>query len=97
MTSSQSASGGRETLQQAAPRSSTPTLTQTTNLPFRPRPEQAILRLRGAHTQIELEDDGEGGTKRRQRIQWAEDVIDNEGLGRKKSKGMVCFLSMALE
>lgn len=40
----------------------------------RPTP-QAILRLRGAHDPSQ------------RRIQWAEDVVDNEGLGRKKSKG----------
>ena len=30
---------------------------------------------------------------RRPRIQWAEDVVDNEGLGRKRSKGMYCSTS----
>ncbi|KAK0706704.1 phosphatase inhibitor-domain-containing protein [Lasiosphaeria miniovina] len=39
---------------------------------------QAILRLRGAHT----------STGRS--VQWREDVVDNEGLGRKKSK--VCCI-----
>ena len=38
---------------------------------------QAPLRLRGVHPP-------------RRRIQWAEDVIDNEGLGRKSSKGVFC-------
>jgi hypothetical protein len=37
----------------------------------------AVLRLRGAH---------EPGTRRG--VQWAEGVVDNEGLGRKSSKGM---------
>ncbi|KAH8687767.1 hypothetical protein BGZ60DRAFT_394415 [Tricladium varicosporioides] len=37
---------------------------------------QPVLHLRGA-----------GREARRTRIQWAEDVVDNEGLGRKKSKG----------
>ena len=41
----------------------------------------AVLRLRGAH---------EPGTRRQ--IHWAEDVVDNEGLGRKSSKGMVSVL-----
>lgn len=35
----------------------------------------AILRLRGAHPPSD------------HRVQWAESVIDNEGLGRKRSKG----------
>lgn len=84
MASAQPFSNGGQTSLQPAPAP-----TRTTNIPYRPQPEQAILRLRGASTDTEeLEDDGEGGTKRRPRIQWAEDVIDNEGLGRKKSKGM---------
>jgi hypothetical protein len=47
---------------------------------------QTILRLRGANE----EGNGsmeEGGRGRGRRIQWAEDVVDNEGLGRKSSKG----------
>ena len=68
-----------------------PTQTQTHTVPLRIRPQQAVLRLRGASSQQvgdEEEESLESGKKRRQRIQWAEDVIDNEGLGRKKSKGM---------
>jgi len=42
-----------------------------------------VLRLRGAH-------DAGGGTSLRRRITWAEDVVDNEGLGRKSSK--VCCI-----
>jgi hypothetical protein len=38
---------------------------------------QPVLRLRGAET----------GKRTKKRIQWAEDVVDNEGLGRKSSKG----------
>lgn len=45
---------------------------------------QAVLHLRGAEREIE---DIQGGETRR-RIQWAEDVIDNEGMGKKKSKGL---------
>ncbi len=41
-------------------------------------PEQAVLHLRGA------EPGGETG----RRIQWAEDVVDNEKMGKKKSKGL---------
>lgn len=37
----------------------------------------AVLRLRGAPE-----------PRARARVQWAEDVVDNEGLGRKSSKGM---------
>ncbi|KAK5220087.1 Type 1 phosphatases regulator ypi1 [Exophiala xenobiotica] len=48
-------------------------------------PEPLVLRLRGAH------DAGTGGsTSLRRRITWAEDVVDNEGLGRKSSK--VCCI-----
>lgn len=43
-----------------------------------------MLRLRGAATE-DGQGDGEGGERRR--IQWAEDVVDNEGMGKKKSKG----------
>jgi hypothetical protein len=38
---------------------------------------RAVLRLRGAHE-----------PQARARVQWAEDVVDNEGLERKSSKGM---------
>jgi protein phosphatase 1 regulatory subunit 11 len=44
---------------------------------------QPVLRLRGAET----------GVRNKKRIQWAEDVIDNEGLGRKSSKGNALSLS----
>lgn len=54
-------------------------------------PRQAVLHLRGAtrEQERELVEDGESSRARR-RIKWAEDVIDNEGLGRKKSK--VCCI-----
>lgn len=54
-------------------------------------PRQAVLHLRGAtrEQERELVEDGESSRARR-RIKWAEDVIDNEGLGRKKSKGSSC-------
>ena len=51
---------------------------------------QPVLRLRGATREQErevLESSESEGSRARRRIQWAEDVIDNEGLGRKKSKG----------
>lgn len=51
---------------------------------------QAVLHLRGAVRTSEQEaSDGEGeGSASKRRIQWAEDVIDNEGMGKKKSKGL---------
>jgi protein phosphatase 1 regulatory subunit 11 len=69
-----------------------PTQTQTQT----PEPEvaitrQAVLHLRGAPNlagRAEVEQDEGGDTRTRRRIQWAEDVVDNEGLGRKKSKGV---------
>lgn len=48
--------------------------TQTQSSPSLRRP---VLRLRG---ELKAKDD--------RKIQWAEDVVDNEGLGRKSSKGM---------
>lgn len=52
------------------------TQTQTVATPEEaPAPTAPILRLRGAHTS-------------RRRVQWTEDVVDNEKLNRKKSKGM---------
>lgn len=47
-----------------------------TSAPTRIQTQQPVLRLRGAPDRNE------------RRIQWAEDVVDNEGLGRKKSKGL---------
>ena len=77
-----------QTLTSTSPRSST-------------SPDPLVLRLRGQHnarrhvnTQEEnTEVDGEateGSTKRRRGIKWADDVVDNEGLGRKSSK--VCCI-----
>lgn len=49
-------------------------------------PEPLVLRLRGAH-----ESSGSNTVRgHRRRITWAEDVVDNEGLGRKSSK--VCCI-----
>jgi protein phosphatase 1 regulatory subunit 11 len=67
-----------------------------------PRPAQVVLHLRGATREEEVESNvaeaGEAGEKSRRRIQWAEDVVDNEGLGRKSSKGaLVVPLFEALE
>jgi protein phosphatase 1 regulatory subunit 11 len=65
--------GGQTQLQSSAPST---TITRA--------PQQAVLRLRGAATE-DGQGDGEGSERRR--IQWAEDVVDNEGMGKKKSKG----------
>ena len=54
-----------------APTSNTPTATQTIT-------STPVLRLRATAPTEQT---------RRPRIQWAEDVVDNEGLGRKRSKG----------
>ncbi len=35
-----------------------------------------------------------GGDRRTQRVAWGEDVIDNEGCGKKKSKSMFWHLAM---
>lgn len=59
---------------------------------LRPAQPQAVLHLRGATREEEAESSGgENGENTRRRIQWAEDVVDNEGLGRKSSKGGVFF------
>jgi len=63
---------------------SAPSITTTT------APRQAVLHLRGAtRGSEELDDEGSGpNTRTRRRIQWAVDVIDIEGMGKKKSKGL---------
>lgn len=68
--------------------SQTQTQTQTSNSISRAS-AQPILHLRGASAAEGEENDdtgAEGATRRR--IKWAEDVVDNEGMGRKKSKGL---------
>lgn len=67
--------GGQTQFQSSAPRTLTTTVAP-----------QAVLRLRGAPRE-EIQGNGDGSERRR--IQWAEDVIDNEGMGKKKSKGIV--------
>ncbi len=68
----------------------TPVASGTTTATQTP-PEQAVLHLRGA----------EPGAETGRRIQWADDVVDNEKMGKKKSKGLspailiisqICFL-----
>lgn len=73
-----SRAGGSSTAQRG---STTATSSQTTTIHSpSTRHQQPVLRLRGA-----MRSPGERSDRR---IQWAEDVIDNEGLGRKSSKGM---------
>lgn len=74
-----SRAGGSSTAQRGATAASSSTQTTTIRSPST-RHEQPVLRLRGA-----MRSPGERSDRR---IQWAEDVIDNEGLGRKSSKGM---------
>lgn len=63
-----------------------PPASQTTTDTIRPEAAESsprvILRLRGGHT------------SNGRSVQWAEDVVDNEGLGRKSSKGMFFFLAI---
>jgi protein phosphatase 1 regulatory subunit 11 len=56
----------------------TPTQTETTAPPIEQQAQtqtQAILRLRGARAPSS------------RKVKWREDVVDNEGLNKKKSKG----------
>ncbi|KAL7923006.1 phosphatase inhibitor domain-containing protein [Trichoderma austrokoningii] len=55
-----------------------PTASQTTTQTNPPQTVQRVLRLRGENT------------SNGRSVQWAEDVVDNEGLGRKSSK--VCCI-----
>jgi hypothetical protein len=50
-------------------------------------PRQVVLHLRGATREEEAEQEGD-----RRGVRWAEDVVDNEGLGRKSSKGLFSLL-----
>jgi protein phosphatase 1 regulatory subunit 11 len=61
--------------QRAAPSTSAPSQTSTTTPQTQTQNPTRILRLRG------------DGTSTGRSVQWAEDVVDNEGLGRKSSKG----------
>lgn len=55
----------------------------------------------GSGSEVELERDGEGrivgvlrlraARRRSQRVAWTEDVVDNEGMGKKKSKSAFCY------
>lgn len=58
--------------------------------------DTSLIGVEGAETQDatgESVESGSAGTRtaRRRRIRWAEDVVNNEGMGRKSSKGMVSF------
>lgn len=76
-------SGGDSSLAQSstASASQTQTITDASSLPH--IGGIATLRLRGAHHPRDNSPE-----TRRPAIRWAEDVIDNEGLGRKRSKGL---------
>ncbi len=68
-------------------RPGTTTATQTqTQTPT----ETPVLRLRA------VQDEVNPNIRSRQRLHWAEDAVDNEGLGRKKSKGTSCVLAQNL-
>ncbi|KAI1333975.1 phosphatase inhibitor-domain-containing protein [Xylariaceae sp. FL0016] len=71
----QSRASGPRTQAQQQPSAGSSTQTEST-APSAPAP--AILRLRGAHPPAQ------------NRVQWAENVVDNEGMGRKSSK--VCCI-----
>ncbi|KAJ9614625.1 Type 1 phosphatases regulator ypi1 [Cladophialophora chaetospira] len=76
---------GQTVSRRAAAGSATQTITPEDTASSRSvSPDPLVLRLRGAH------DASGSNTTSRRRIQWAEDVIDNEGLGRKSSK--VCCI-----
>lgn len=67
--------------------SATQTLTNAPPSSDRSAETGLVLRLRGAHTATNRGIESGGGSGR---IRWAEDVVDNEGLGRKSSK--VCCI-----
>jgi len=74
---------GRSPAPQGQLRGAAAAASQTHTLTLRPATEtrvQPVLRLRGAARGA--------GERSERRIQWAEDVVDNEGLGRKSSKGV---------
>lgn len=80
-----SRAGGSSTAQRGATAAASSSSQTTTIHSPSTRQQHPVLRLRGA-----MRSPGERSDRR---IQWAEDVIDNEGLGRKSSKGMSPFHS----
>ncbi|TVY19513.1 Type 1 phosphatases regulator YPI1 [Lachnellula arida] len=76
-------------VQSPGPSSTSASTSDTAQMPGTGTEPGPVLRLRGA-TRKEEGSLGGGARARRPRIQWAEDVVDNEGLGRKKSK--VCCI-----
>ena len=68
---------------------STITQVESRNLPLETESSvprvTGMLRLRGEPTQGDL--DSEEREPRGRQIRWAEDVVNNEGLGKKSSKG----------
>ncbi|KFZ09268.1 hypothetical protein V501_05648 [Pseudogymnoascus sp. VKM F-4519 (FW-2642)] len=77
-----SRTGGSSTAQRGATAAASSSSQTTTIHSPSTRQQHPVLRLRGA-----MRSPGERSDRR---IQWAEDVIDNEGLGRKSSK--VCCI-----
>ena len=76
--------GGPSGQSQQAPEQMRISTTQTVTVaPTRTTTQQPTLRLRGEVRGPEER------TEQGRRIQWAEDVVDNEGLGRKSSKGVL--------
>jgi len=77
------------TVQHAPPVSTSQTQVQTSPRIESTTPRQAVLHLRGAR-RVSQDGESSSGVGNGRRIRWAEDVIDNEGLGRKSSK--VCCI-----
>lgn len=69
------------TSQVATPRTVTPSQGSRT-IEARPQP---VLRLSAPSGVLRLRAE----PSERRHIQWAEDVVDNEGMGKKSSKGMI--------
>ena len=70
--------------QNTTPASGTATMTATST-PAQPA-DQIPLPFRSSGT-LRLRAEAEPSTTRERRIQWAEDVVDNENMGKKSSKG----------
>lgn len=74
--------------------SATQTITNTTPRSSESPEPPLVLRLRGVHgraaTRTEVDGEPEESESSRRAIRWADDVVDNEGLGRKSSK--VCCI-----
>src|SRR4051794_18400162 len=78
--------GGGQVVAQGSMDSQTQTQTSTPVHSGGEEGTTVVLRLRGAHER-----------RARPRVQWAEDVVDNEDLGRKSSKGTLSTVMTSLE